>query len=136
MARWLFKEEPTHYNFGDLARDGKTLWNGVTNNLALQHLRRVRAGDDVFFYHTGTERAVVGVMRVVSDPRPDPEAGNEKLVAVEVEVVRQLPRAVTLDEIKNDKALKGWDLVRLPRLSIVPVTDAQWRRIETLAAKK
>jgi predicted RNA-binding protein with PUA-like domain len=75
-------------------------------------------------------------MRVVSDPRPDPEAGNEKLVAVEVEVVRQLPRAVTLDEIKNDKALKGWDLVRLPRLSIVPVTDAQWRRIETLAAKK
>jgi predicted RNA-binding protein with PUA-like domain len=132
MARWLFKEEPTHYSFADLQRDGSTLWGGVTNHLALQHLRNVKPGDEVFFYHTGKEKAVVGVMRVVSGPVPDPEAEDEKLVAVEVKPLRTLSRPVTLAEIKADKALMGWDLVRLPRLSVMPVTDAQWRRIEEL----
>ena len=136
MARWLFKEEPDHYNFADLLRDGRTLWNGVTNNLALQHLRRVRTGDELFFYHTGKEKAVVGVMRAVSDPKPDPDADNEKLVAVEVEPIRRLPRPVPLAEIKASKALASWDLVRLPRLSIVPVTDAQWRKIEEISASE
>jgi len=132
MARWLFKEEPMHYSFADLQRDGRTLWSGVTNNLALQNLRKVRAGEEVFFYHTGKEKAIVGVMQVVRDPQPDPEADNEKLVAVEVEPVRLLPRPVTLAEIKADSTLAKWDLVRLSRLSVVPVTDAQWRRIEAI----
>ena len=134
MARWLFKEEPTHYNFADLVRDGGTLWTGVSNNLALQHLRTVRTGDEVLFYHTGKEKAVVGIMRVVGDPRPDPEADDAKLVAVDVEPVRALGRPVTLSEIKADAALATWDLVRLPRLSVVPVTDAQWRRIMEMGA--
>ena len=132
MARWLFKEEPTHYSFADLVRDGSTLWGGITNALALQHLRTVKPGDEVFFYHTGKEKAVVGVMRVVGGPVPDPEADDQKLVAVEVKPVRKLARPVTLAEIKADKALANWDLVRLPRLSVVPVTDPQWRRIEEL----
>ncbi len=129
MARWLFKEEPDHYRFADLERDGRTLWGGVSNNHALQNLRRVRIGDEVFFYHTGKVKAVVGVMRVVSDPQPDPEADDAKLVAVNVEPVRELARPVTLAEIKADATLAEWDLVRLPRLSVVPVTDAQWKRI-------
>ncbi len=134
MARWLFKEEPTHYSFADLVRDGRTLWDGVTNNLALQHLRRVRNGDEVFFYHTGKEKAVVGLMRVIGDPRPDPEAESDRMVMVEVEPVRLLAQPVPLTAIKADATLKAWDLVRLPRLSIVPVTDTQWRRIEEMAA--
>ena len=136
MARWLFKEEPTHYSFADLVRDGRTLWNGVTNNLALQHLRLVRARDEVFFYHTGKEKAVVGVMRVVSDPRQDSDTENAKMVVVEVEPVRPLARPVTLAEIKADAVLKGWDLTRLPRLSVVPVTDVQWRRIEEMSSSE
>jgi len=133
MARWLFKEEPDHYDFASLVRDRRTLWDGVSNNLALQNLRRVQSGDNVFFYHTGKQKAVVGVMRVVSDPGPDPEGEDEKSVVVEVEPVRLLSRPVTLAEIKADAALKGWDLVRLPRLSVVPVTDAQWRRVEEIS---
>ena len=133
MARWLFKEEPDHYRFADLERDGRTLWSGVTSNPAQKNLRQVRDGDEVFFYHTGKEKAVVGVMRVVSDPIPDPKADDAKKVAVEVEPVRELPRPVTLAEIKADAALIQWELVRLPRLSVVPVTDAQWKRILLLS---
>lgn len=135
MACWLFKEEPDHYCFTDLVRDGRAVWDGVTNALALQHLRRVRRGDRVFFYHTGKEKAVVGEMRVVADPRPA-EGGDAKAVAVEVEPVRALPRPVSLRTIKEDPALADWELVRLPRLSIMPVTSVQWRRVEELSAEK
>ena len=132
MASWLFKEEPGQYAFGDLQRDGKTLWDGVTNNLARQNLRRVRRGDRVFLYHTGKEKAVVGEMRVLSDPGPDPADTDPKAVVVEVEAVRPLPRPVPLARIKEDPLLAGWELVRLPRLSVLPVTDEQWRRVEEL----
>jgi predicted RNA-binding protein with PUA-like domain len=133
MARWLFKEEPGHYSYTDLERDGTTLWDGVSNNLARQHLRRVRRGDRVFFYHTGKEKAVVGEMRVTGDPRPEP-GGDVRSVAVEVEPVRRLARPVPLSRIKEEPLLADWDLVRLPRLSVLPVTDAQWGRVEELAA--
>jgi predicted RNA-binding protein with PUA-like domain len=133
MGRWLFKEEPTHYSFADLRRDGRTVWDGVSNALARQHLRQVRRGDRVFFYHTGKEKAVVGEMRVRSDPQADPDADDPKEVRVEVEAVRPLPHPVTLARIKGDPLLAGWDLVRLPRLSVMPVTDEQWRRIEELS---
>jgi len=131
MARWLFKEEPEHYNFQTLQRDGKVVWEGVSNALARQHLRRVRQGDRVLFYHTGKEKAVVGEMQVLTDPYPDP--ADDKGVVVEVAPVRALARPVPLKEIKADPLLAGWELVRLPRLSVMPVTDEQWKRVEELA---
>ena len=133
MALWLFKEEPTHYNFADLERDGKTSWDGVTNNLALKYLRQVRPGDRVLFYSTGKEKAVIGEMRVAGEPRA---GGGGEGVAVEVEPVRRLPRPVSLGRIKEDELLRGWDLVRLPRLSVVPVTAEQWQRVEELSARE
>ncbi len=133
MGRWLFKEEPTHYGFGQLQRERRTVWNGVRNALARQNLRQVRKGDCVFFYHTGKEKAIVGEMRVVSDPWTDAQADDPKEVLVEVEAVRLLPHAVSLERIKNDPLLAGWDLVRLPRLSVMPVSNEQWRRIEELS---
>jgi predicted RNA-binding protein with PUA-like domain len=133
MPSWLFKEEPEHYSFADLERDGTTLWDGVRNNLARQNLRRVRRGDRVLYYHTGKEKAVVGEMRVVSNPGPDPSGDDPGSVVVEVRAVRRLHHPVPLSRIKEDAALAEWDLVRLPRLSVLPVTDAQWRRIEELS---
>ena len=131
---WLFKEEPDHYNYADLERDGATWWNGVSNNLARQHLRQVKAGDRILYYHTGKEKAVVGEMRVVAGPKVDPE-DDPKAVVVQVEAVRSWPSPVTLERIKADAALAGWDLVRLPRLSVVPVSAEQWRRLEELSAE-
>jgi predicted RNA-binding protein with PUA-like domain len=133
MALWLFKEEPDHYSYADLERDGGTDWDGVTNNLARKHLRAVQPGDRVWFYHTGKEKAIVGEMRAVSSALPDPAGGDPKAVVVKVQPVRRLRRPVTLEQIKGDPQLAGWDLVRLPRLSVVPVTEPQWRRVEELA---
>jgi predicted RNA-binding protein with PUA-like domain len=132
LARWLFKEEPDHYSFPDLVRDSKTVWDGVSNNLARQHLRQVRIGERVFFYHTGKQKAIVGIMRVVGGPMPEPGSDDPRSVVVEVEPIRALKRPVTLGEIKADELLADWDLVLLPRLSVMPVTEAQWRRVEEL----
>jgi predicted RNA-binding protein with PUA-like domain len=132
-AYWLFKEEPDHYNFADLERDGTTLWDGVTNNLARQNLRKVCRGDRVLYYHTGKERAVVGEMEVIQGPMPDPEDDDPKAVVVEVKPVRRLLHPVSLERIKDDSQLTGWDLIRLPRLSVVPVTPAQWQRVQELS---
>jgi predicted RNA-binding protein with PUA-like domain len=132
MAYWLFKEEPDHYSYDDLEREGRTVWDGVANNLALQNLRKVRPCDYVFFYHTGKEKAVVAEMRVVSEPRPGKE---EKSIVVDVEPVRRLPHPVPLGVIKTDPKLAGWDLIRNSRLSIVPVSDAQWRRVNELSKR-
>lgn len=131
MPSWLFKEEPEHYSFDDLVRDRRTVWDGVTNALARQNLRKVQVGDRVFYYHTGSVKAVVGEMRVVAGPTAP--ADDPKAVVVEVEAVAALPRAVTLAEIKEEAALAGWDLVRLPRLSVVPVTDAQWIHVQKMS---
>jgi predicted RNA-binding protein with PUA-like domain len=133
MAHWLFKEEPDHYNFADLERDGSTLWDGVDNNLARQHLRQVSRGDRIFYYHTGKEKAVVGEMRAVSDAMPDPDSDDPKAVVVKVEPVRRLHAPVSLARIKADPQLADWDLVRLPRLSVMPVSAAQWRRVQELS---
>lgn len=133
MAFWLFKEEPDHYSYRDLEREGTTLWDGVTNALARQHLRQVRRGDRVLIYHTGKEKAVVGEAVAVGDPGPEPGSADPKAVGVEVRAVRQLPHSVSLARIKSDPQLCDWDLVRLPRLSVVPMTAAQWRRVEELS---
>jgi predicted RNA-binding protein with PUA-like domain len=132
VARWLFKEEPDHYCFADLQRERRTVWDGVTNALARKHLRQVHVGDRVFFYHTGKEKAIVGEMRIVSAPRQDPP-GDDKSVVVDVEPVRALKRPVTLAEVKEDAVLADWDLVRLSRLSVMPVTEEQWQRVEELS---
>lgn len=134
MAHWLFKTEPDCYSFTDLERDGSTLWDGVTNALARKNLRQVQPDDRVWYYHTGGEKAVVGEARVVGGPQPDPTAeGDKNGVAVTVRPVRRLAHPVTLARIKADKLLAGWELVRLPRLSVVPVTPEQWSRVEELA---
>ncbi len=131
MAFWLFKEEPDHYSFSDLQRDGATVWDGISNNLALKNLRQVRRGDRVFYYHTGKEKAIVGEMRATANARCGDDA---KDVSVEVSAIWPLARPVTLAEIKGDPALADWELVRLSRLSVVPVTEAQWRRVEELSS--
>jgi predicted RNA-binding protein with PUA-like domain len=135
VANWLFKEEPTHYSYAVLERDGTTLWDGVTNALARQNLRKVRKGDRILYYHTGKEKAVVGEMRAMADATADRTVADPKAVVVNVKAVRKLPRSVLLTRIKQEPALADWDLVRLPRLSVLPVTDEQWRRIEELSAE-
>lgn len=133
MGNWLFKEEPDHYSYADLEREKTTLWEGVTNNLARKHLRQVQRGDRILFYHTGKEKAVVGEMRAVSDPMLDPNSSDPKAVVVRVQPVRRLHHPIPLGRIKEDRMLAGWDLVRLPRLSVMPVTLDQWRRVEELS---
>lgn len=131
MARWLFKEEPTEYSFADLVRDGKTTWSGISNALALKNLRQCKPGDKVFFYHTGKEKAVVGIMVVTRGH--EPQGDGDKNVTVEVEPVKALKNPVSLARIKSEERLSGWDLVRMSRLSVMPVTPDQWKIVEELA---
>ena len=133
MARWLLKTEPDCYSFDDLARDKKTVWDGVSNALALKHIRTMKKGDLVLIYHTGDQRQAVGVAEVASDPYPDPKEDDERLVVVDLKAKKNLARPVTLEEFKSDKAFAGWDLLRISRLSVVPVPDKMWERIESLA---
>lgn len=134
MAFWLFKQEPDCYSLTDLERDGETLWDGVTNALALKHLRSVRPGDQVFFYHTGREKAVVGVMEIAGEPQPDPKQDNEKLVAVPVRMVKRFAKPVPLAVLKADPLFAEWELIRLARLSVMPCPAEIWERIQTLGA--
>ena len=127
------KEEPSHYNYDDLVRDGRTAWTGVRNPLAQKHLRSIAKGDRIFFYHTGDEKAVVGIARAATAAYPDPADRNGKLYAVDVEPVKKLASPVTLASIKADKAFASFPLVRMSRLSVMPVTDAEWKRIEGMA---
>jgi predicted RNA-binding protein with PUA-like domain len=136
MANWLFKEEPDHYSFADLERDGTAMWDGVTNSLARRNLRQVRRGDKIFFYHTGKEKAIVGEMRALTDSMPDKDSDDSKAVVVEVQKVRRLPRPVPLKRIKDDPLLADWDLARLPRLSVMLVSEAQWQRVLELSGKE
>ncbi len=129
MAYWLLKTEPSDYAYADLEADRETLWDGVGNNLALKHLRQIRRGDQALIYHTGGERMVVGIAEVASDPFPDPERDDPRLVVVEVKPRRKLARPIPLAEIKSDPELKDFDLVRLPRLSVMPVAESVWKRL-------
>ena len=133
---WLFKEEPAHYSFDALVKDKKTVWSGVKNPLAQKHLRSVKKGDAIFFYHTGNEKAVVGIAKALGDAYADPKEQSGKLAVVDVGPVKKLARPVTLAEIKSDSAFKDFALVRISRLSVMPVSNAEWRRIETLATSR
>src|ERR1700678_4250682 len=122
MSRWLFKQEPSCYSFADLERDGTTMWDGVGNALARKNLRMTKPGDRVFFYHTGKEKAIVGEMQIVGEPMVDPKSDDPNSVVAKVKMVRRLETPLSLAAIKADKMLAKWDLVRLPRLSVVPVS--------------
>lgn len=127
MAYWLFKQEPSTYNYQQLEKDGKTAWDGVANNLALKHLRSVKKGDRALFYHTGDERQAVGIMEIISEPYPDPK--DRSLAIVGVKPAGRLAKPVTLEQVKADPAFAGWELVRISRLSVMPVPEKLWDRI-------
>ena len=133
MANWLVKEEPEHYNYDALVRDGHTVWAGVKNPLAQKHLRSIRNGDRIFYYHTGKEKAVVAIARAASDAYADPKDASGKLAVVDVVPEKKLTRPVTLAEIKADAAFASFPLVRMSRLSVMPVSDAEWKRIEKMS---
>jgi predicted RNA-binding protein with PUA-like domain len=126
---WLFKEEPTHYSYDNLVKDKRTVWSGVKNPLAQKHLRSVKKGDRIFYYHTGDEKSVVGVARALDDAYPDPKDKTGKQSVVDVAPVKKLAHPVTLAAIKADAAFKTFPLVRISRLSVMPVTDEEWDAI-------
>ena len=134
MARWLCKQEPDCYSLKDLERDGTTTWDGVANPLARKNMRMMKPGDRVFYYHTGKEKSVVGEMEVAAEPTAP--ADDEKAVVVKMKYVGTLDHPVTLADIKADETLVEWDLVRLARLSVVAVTEAQWKRVLQLSKGK
>ena len=132
MAFWLFKQEPSSYSYDRLEKEGKTVWDGVTNNLALKHLGNVARGDKVFFYHTGDEKSIVGIMEIASAPYPDPK--DHSLTVVDVKPLVRLKRPVSLKAIKTDKAFSTWELVRISRLSVMPVPDPVWKKILVMSS--
>jgi predicted RNA-binding protein with PUA-like domain len=134
MAYWLLKSEPQDYSWADLAQDGRTVWNGVKNPLALKYLRTMQPADEALIYHTGIERRVVGVAEIITLPYPDPALDDPLRVVVEIRAVRSLPQPVTLAQIKQGN-FTGFDLIRLPRLSVVPVPTEYWQRILQLAGE-
>jgi len=131
MAHWLMKSEPGTYSWADLQRDGSTEWDGVRNPAARLHLKAMKPGDEAFFYHSGDERSVIGIMRITRDAAPDPKDPN--WVSVRVEPVRQLLRPVMLKEIKGEPKLAKMELIRQSRLSVSPVREEEWGIIMTLA---
>jgi predicted RNA-binding protein with PUA-like domain len=132
-ACWLLKTEPDCYSYEDLVREGKTVWDGVTNNLALQNIRKIKKGDTLLIYHTGNEKAVAGIAEAVSNPYPDPNASNPKLAVVDVKPKKRVPRPVTLAEVKQLPEFATSPLVRLSRLSVVPLTGPEWSKLSKLA---
>ena len=130
---WLFKEEPSNYSYDSLVRDGRTSWTGVRNPLAQKHLRAITKGDRIFFYHTGDEKAVVGIAKAAAAAYPDPADKTGKLYAVDVLPVRKLDHPVTLAAVKADKSFASFALTRIPRLSVMPVTDDEWDRVVAMS---
>ena len=138
MNYWLAKQEPSGprgYNILQLQKDKKTMWDGVHNNLALKHIRNMKKGDLIFFYHTGDERQVVGIMSVISNPYPNPEEENKRFVVVDVKFKKLLKTTVTLDTIKKQKKFKDWELLRISRLSVMPVPKIIWDNIIKMSQK-
>ena len=133
MAYWLMKSEPASYSWDDLVRDGGTEWDGVRNNAARLHLRAMKPGDEAFLYHSMSDKAVVGIMRIASEPRPDPKDGA--WVSVRVEPVRALEKPVTLAEIKAEPSLAAMELIRQSRLSVCPVRPEEWEQVLALSRR-
>ena len=129
MAYWLLKSEPHVYSYADLERDLQTIWDGVNNNLALKHIRTMQPKDLALIYHTGEERRAMGIAEVITLPYVDPKLDDPKRAVVDVKAVRSLPQPVTLAQIKQDPDFEGFDLIRISRLSVVPVSEAHWQKI-------
>ena len=129
MAFWLLKTEPSTYSWGDLVKAKRAVWDGVKNPTALRNLREMKVGDQVFIYHTGDEKQIVGIAKVVKAAYPDPKAQDESLVVVDLEPVKPLKSPVTLANIKADKTYAQWALVRIPRLSVMPVDPEHWKTL-------
>jgi predicted RNA-binding protein with PUA-like domain len=134
-AVWLLKTEPSAYGYADLEREGRAVWDGVTNPVALKNLRDMAVGDEAFVYHTGDEKAVVGTARVTRAAFADPKLGDPRLVVVEIEATGRLKKPVTLAEIKALPVFAQSPLVRQGRLSVVPLTPAQWKAVRDRAAR-
>ena len=135
---WLAKQEPSGprgYSFSQLQNDKKTVWDGVHNNLALKHMNNMKKGDKVFFYHTGKERQIVGIMTIISNPYPNPQEDNKRFVVVDVKSDKKLKRPITLDEIKQEKKFKNWEILKISRLSVMPVPKDIWDEILKKAQK-
>ena len=135
MVYWLLKSEPLEYSYDNLEQDGRSVWNGVKNPLALKYIRTMQPTDQALIYHTGKERQVVGVAEIVTPPYPDPALDNPLRVVVDVQAVRSLPQPVTLAQIKQSGNFTDFDLIRLPRLSVVPVPTEYWQQILQLAGE-
>jgi predicted RNA-binding protein with PUA-like domain len=133
--RFLFKEEPSNYSFDAFVKDGGTTWTGVKNPVAQKHLRSVRKGDFVFYYHTGGEKAIIGIAKAAGDAYPDPADPSGKAHVVDLTPVKKLQRPVTLAEVKKDKRFADFPLTRVPRLSVMPVSDAEWDAILAMSER-
>ncbi|HEY6548529.1 MAG TPA: EVE domain-containing protein [Vicinamibacteria bacterium] len=133
MADWLLKTEPSTYSFADLEKAKKAVWDGVANPVALRNLRALKVGDRVVVYHTGDEKAAVGLATVTREAYPDPKGKNPRLVVVDLQVGKRLPRPVTLAEIKAVASFAQSPLVKQGRLSVVPLEPAQWKALEALS---
>ena len=129
---WLAKQEPSGprgYNFSTLEKEKTTVWDGVHNNLALKHMRNMKKNDLVMYYHTGDEREIVGIMTVTSKPYPNPEEDNERFVVVDVKYKKRLKNPVSLKSMKKEKSFKNWELLRISRLSVMPIPTDIWNTI-------
>lgn len=133
-AAWLLKTDPDTYKFEDLEREKNTVWDGVTNALALKHLRSIKKGDTLLIYHTGDEKAVVGVAQAASDPYSDPKKNDPKLTVIDVRPVKRIKSPVTLAAVKQVPALASFPLVRMPRLSVMPVGDKEFKLLAKMAS--
>ncbi|MGB3636074.1 MAG: EVE domain-containing protein [Rivularia sp. (in: cyanobacteria)] len=130
---WLLKTEPNEYSYTDLEKENIAVWDGVKNALALKNMRTMLPGEEVFIYHTGKERRIVGVAQVANTAYPDPKLTDVKRLVIDIRAVRKLPEPITLAQIKQDENMKGFELIRLPRLSIVPVLPQYWQRLLEMA---
>ena len=133
---WLLKTEPSTYSYSDLEKDGKTTWDGVKNNYALKNMSQMKKEDLVFIYHTGEEKQIVAIAEIISNPYLDPKQKNPHLLVIDLKHRKKLSRPVTLAELKAHKDLKNFELVRLPRLSVMPVPAEIWKKILKLAGEK
>ena len=133
MATYLLKTEPSEYSFADLLRDKQTVWDGITNATALKYMREIRKGDFLVIYHTGDERRAVGLAHAMTDPYPDPGATDPRHVVIDVKPGKELPESVPLATFKSDPVLATTELVRISRLSVLPLTDEHFARLLELA---
>ncbi len=132
---WLCKQEPSTYNIEQLKKEKTTVWDDVHNNLALKHMTQMKKGDLAFFYHTGDEKQVVGIMEIISNPYPNPKEKNPRFVVMDVKYKKHLDNSVTLTQIKTNKKFKDWELLRISRLSVMPVPSQIWEEILKISQK-